>query len=173
METLTGARIYVRKMSERDATGEYASWLNDPEVNRYLETKSATIAELKKYIAGKNAQKDTELYGIFLCDGDRHIGTVKLEPIDFVTKRATVGIMIGDKREWGKGLAGEAIQLLIDYCFTKLKMKELIMGVLAQNAAAIRAYKKVGFKEVKREIGAVIYPNGTFDQVTMSLQTHA
>ncbi len=160
-------------MDERDATPVYASWLNDEEVNRYLATKSATVDELVKYIALKNEQKDTELYGIYLREGDRHIGTMKLEPIDRTAKKATIAIMIGDKREWGKGLAGEAMQLLIRRCFETLGIEEIHLGVVGANAAAIRAYEKLGFKEVSRKQGAVVYPNGTFDQIEMTLIQHA
>jgi [ribosomal protein S5]-alanine N-acetyltransferase len=173
MKTFTGARIFLRPMRENDATETYAAWLCDPEVNQYLSTKNATLEELRWYITKKNTQEDTELYGIFLRNGQKHIGTVKLEPIDFSTKKATIGIMIGDKQEWGKGFAGEAMQLLIDYCCTQLGMNEVVLGVLGQNTSAIRAYEKLGFKEVKRELKAVTYPNGIFDQITMSLMCHA
>lgn len=167
METFIGERVYLHKMGESDATTSYASWLNDVEVNKYLATKSATVDELKSYIATKNSQPNTLLFGIFSKEDDGHIGTIKLEPIDTVAKVATIAIMIGDKRYWGKGLAVESMQLLIDYCFSDLGLKEVNLGVLAQNEPAIRAYQKLGFEEAKREIGTVHYPNGIFDQVTM------
>src|SRR3989344_5118547 len=166
MRTFIGARIYLRQMTEADATERYVSWLNDPEVNRYLATKSATVPELRAYIASKNSQPDTLLFGIFLKEKDIHIGTIKLEPIDAVNKKATVAIMLGDKQQWGQGLAREALSLLIDYCFKDLQLAEVNLGVVAQNEAAVQTYVKLGFKEVQREIGAVHYPNGVFDQVT-------
>ena len=170
MMRLDGRRIYLRPMTEKDATDVYTSWLNDPEVNKYLTTKSATVEELREYIAKKNMQADTKLFGIFLKENSVHIGTVKLEPIDTPNKKATIGILIGDKNYWGKGYAGEAMQLLIKYCFENLHMEEVNLGVLAQNTAAMRAYEKLGFKEAKRELGVVHYPNGVFDQVTMVLK---
>ena len=136
-----------------------------------MSTKSATVEELREYIEKKSANPDTMFYGIFLLDGDRHIGTIKLEPIDRVNKKAVLGILIGDKREWGKGYGPEAMRLLIDYCIEEGLMVGL--GVLAQNEAAIRAYKRVGFEEVSRALGAVTYSNGTFDQVEMIFKKHA
>ncbi len=157
-------------MHESDASEAYASWLNDPEVNRYLATKHATSAELRKYIEEKNRKPDTELFGIFLREGDRHVGTLKLEPIDRAAKKATLGILIGDKREWGKGYAGEAIRLAIAHCFGELGMEEVWLGVIAQNTSALRAYQKLGFVETARKPGSVVFPNGVFDQVEMILR---
>lgn len=171
--TFTGTRVYLRLLTPRDATATYASWLNDPEVNAYLETKRATVDTLREYIEKKSAQSDTEFYGIFLREDDRHIGTVKLEPIDKMRGYAQIGILIGDKREWGKGYAAEVMQLLIEYCFGPLGLTEVRLGVLAQNENAIQVYEKLGFREMSRSIGAVAYENGRFDQVEMTLKKHA
>jgi len=156
-------------MTGSDASEAYASWLNDPEVNRYLATKSATLESVKEYIQKKNATPDTELYGIFLREGDKHIGSLKLEPIDRAAKRATLGILIGEKGEWGKGYAGEALRLAVARCFSELGMEEVWLGVIAQNTSAIRAYQKLGFVETARKPGSVVFPNGVFDQVEMQL----
>lgn len=163
----------MRPLTETDATETYASWLRDTEVNKFLATKHATVESQREFIALKNAQKNAELFGIFLREDTRHIGTIKLEPIDLIAKKATIGIMIGDKREWGKGLAAEAMQLVIAHCFNDLSLTELELGVLAQNRSALRVYEKLGFVETDRKIGAVKYENGVFDQVEMSLKLHA
>lgn len=63
---ITGNRIYLRKLDEKDATVEYCSWLNDPEVNKYLETKRATIEELRRYTDDKNKNPNCLFLGIFL-----------------------------------------------------------------------------------------------------------
>lgn len=163
---LVGERIYLRPMRISDATEEYYSWLNDPEVNRFLETKSATIEGLHKYITKKSGQSDVLFCGIFLNDGDRHIGTITLREIDLATGKATIAMMIGNKNYWGKGLISEAMRLLIDYSFQKLELKEINLGVLAQNIPAIRAYEKMGFVEIERSKN-VRRGDKSYDQVIM------
>lgn len=165
-----GQRIVLRTMEESDATERYASWLNDPEVNRFLATKSATMEELRAYITQKNSQKDAVLFGVFLKDNGAHIGTVKLEPLELTKKQATIAVMIGDKSCWGKGYAGEAMQLLIEWCFTELGCTEVNLGVVAKNAAAIRTYEKLGFRETRRDPGYVQYGDEVHDQVWMALK---
>ena len=82
-----GDRIFLKKLSQKNATEEYCSWLNDPEVNQYLETRRATVAELKKYIKEKNKNSNCLFLGIFYKANNRHIGNIKLEPTDFKQKK--------------------------------------------------------------------------------------
>lgn len=164
-----GDRIYLRTLEVIDATEEYCSWLNDLEINRFLATKSTTTAELRSYILKKNAQPDTLFLGIFFKDGDLHIGTITLRSIDLTAGKATIAMMIGNKNYWGKGLIGEAMRLLIDYCFKELDLKEIDLGVVAQNVSAIRAYEKIGFVETGRKLG-VDYGKEKYDEIIMALK---
>jgi RimJ/RimL family protein N-acetyltransferase len=165
-----GERVYLKTLSLEHATKDYSNWLNDPEVNKFLATKSATIEELRSYITQKDNQKDALFFGIFIKENDKFIGTIKLEPINVENNKATIALMIGDKNYWGKGIAGEAIKLLIDYSFNELDLEEINLGVIGENKAAIRAYEKLGFKETKREPKAVKYDDILYDQVTMALK---
>lgn len=143
---IDGKAICLSPLDESCATKEYCSWLNDPDVNKYLETKQATIAGIKKYIEEKNKNPNCLFLGIFSKKNQKHIGNVKLEPIDFKERKAIFGILIGDKSYWGKGIGTEATVLLVNYAFNNLKLKEIGLGVLLQNKFAIRVYEKVGFK---------------------------
>ncbi|MEK7655919.1 MAG: GNAT family N-acetyltransferase [Patescibacteria group bacterium] len=167
---LNGNRIYLRTLTEQDATQRYASWLNDAEVNSFLATKSATVNELQEYIAKKNQQFDAILCGIFLKDNDLSIGTVKFEPIDLDSRRARIAVMIGDKTFWGQGFAGEAMELLMKYGFDKLRLTEIDLGVIDKNEAAIRTYHKLGFQEIKRDLKVVEYDGILYDQVWMEFK---
>ena len=163
-----GERVRLRVMDQSHATKLYAGWLKDPEVNRFLATKGATVEELQTYIDAKNKQSDALFFGIFLKSDGAHIGTVKLEPIELEKKRATIAVMIGEKDCWGKGYAGEAMKILMDWCFGELGCEEVNLGVVAKNEAAIRAYKKLGFVETKRDLKYVTYGDEVHDQVWMT-----
>lgn len=166
--TLPGPRITLRIMEDADASERYASWLNDPEVNRYLGTKHATVEELRAYIAEKDRADNALFFGIFLRDGTL-IGTIKLEPIDLAAKQATIAVMVGDKAQWGKGFGNEAMQLLIEWCFSTLGLEEIILGVVGTHFPAIRSYEKLGFREFTRDIDALHYGDEIHDRVWMHL----
>lgn len=144
---LEGNNIYLRSVKISDATKEYVNWLNDPEVNQYLESRFSkhTMKNLKEYI--KKILKDPSY--IFLAiiqkDSNKHIGNIKLGPINKHHKFAEIGIMIGDKNSWGHGYAMEAIKLLSDFSFNKLKLHKITAGAYENNVGSIKAFTKNGF----------------------------
>ena len=143
---IEGEIIYLKSLNESNATQEYCNWLCDPEVNKYIITKKATVSQLKEYIAEQNQKFDCLFLGIFAKDNKRHIGNIKLELINLKTKKATIGILVGNKNYWGQGVATEVIKLMVDYGFNKLALEEINLEASAENKAAIRVYEKVGFK---------------------------
>ena len=144
-ERIEGDRIYLRTLEREDASSEYASWLNDPMVNQYLETRSITLEKLRAYIEEKDQSPSVLFFGIFWKENGKHIGNVKLEPIDFEKGCATMGILIGDKDYWGWGVGTETTNLVTDYALKNLSLREVNLGVMADNTAAIRVYEKCGY----------------------------
>ena len=65
---LVGNRIYLKVLTENNATEEYCSWLNDAEVNRYLETRKTTIQELKEYLTEAESIVNTSGVDAFLTN---------------------------------------------------------------------------------------------------------
>ena len=143
---IDGKRIYLRTLTLKDATERYCSWINDQEVNRFLESKRITIDELKKYIQKRISDSNCLFCGIFLKENDIHIGNVKLEPINFMEKKATLGIIIGAKEYWNKGFATESLEIIFNYSFNTLGLDEIDLGVYKENKSAIKTYIKAGFE---------------------------
>lgn len=143
MSFLTGEKIYLRALREKDATQRYCDWLNDSIVNQYLSTRSATIPELESYIRSKNESAGCVFLGIFTKDHE-HIGNTKLEPI--TSAKAVFSILIGSKDHWGGGIGTEVTQIMVEYAFDVLKVNTVELGVKQDNAGAIKVYKKIGFQ---------------------------
>lgn len=162
-------KVILRPLTTKDATSQYASWLNDPIVNKFLETRRATTRDLKDYIQEKNLNSNAILLGIFLKKNSLHIGNVKLEPIDFEKKIAQFGLLIGEKDYWGKGIGTEVTKMVINWAFKKLGLKKIELGVIANNTAAINVYKKAGFKILRTKKKAVNHNGILFDEVIMTV----
>lgn len=148
---IQGERIYLRELEVEDVSKEYCNWLNDPETNKYLETKRATIRGLKEYVRQKKENKNCLFLGIFLKGSNKHIGNIKFETIDWSKKTTGVGIMIGDKGYINKGIGTETMKIVTEYVFRELGLEKINLGVVSNNKGAIRCYKKIGFEieEVK------------------------
>ena len=72
------------------------------------------------------------------------IGTIDLFDFDPVNMRAGVGILV--KQEWQKkGLATEALSLLVDYAFNTLHLHQLYCGICTDNVESLSVFKKQGF----------------------------
>lgn len=144
---LESERIYLKLMEDKDINKSYLSWINDPAVNRFLESrfKKWTLRNLRKYVNDMQNNRDSLFFAIILKDRGRHIGNIKIGHINRIHKFADIGILIGDKSCWGKGYAKEAIKLVADYAFRSLKLHKLTAGAYATNAGSVKAFRKAGF----------------------------
>ncbi len=152
-DALYGDRIILRSITKEDATPRYVSWLNDPEVNKHSDYRKRdhTIEDIKAYIDKIQNNPNAELFSIRLKENNEHIGNIKLEPIDRFHERAIIGLMIGEKAQWGKGYATEAVRCLEDYAFGKIKLNKLTAGVYEQNTGSLRLFEKLGYvREARR-----------------------
>ena len=83
--TLESERLFYKPVDMLYATDRYVSWLNDTDVNKYLEVKKEnTIEELREYIQD-TLQKKVFFWAIHLKENGKHIGNIKIDPINKVT----------------------------------------------------------------------------------------
>ena len=143
---LKGGRIYLRRLTEDDVSEDYVRWMNDPEINQYLESRFYihTIESTKAYIRSVTNDNNYQ-FGIFLNDIDKHIGNIKIGSINQYHKYADVGFLIGDKDLWGNGIATEAISLATDFAFNILHLHKLWGGLYSPNIGSLRAFQKNGY----------------------------
>jgi len=144
---LVGKRLCLRDVRLSDAGGAYLQWMNDKEVLKYTESRFQPYSKerLCSYIETINKDSDFVFRAITLEESGRHIGNIKLGPIDWNHRFGDIGIIIGAKDCWGKGYAAESIRLLAEFAFTSLKLHKLTAGCYAVNSASVRAFEKAGF----------------------------
>jgi len=79
------------------------------------------------------------------------------------------GLMIGEKKFWGRGIGKEATRLVVEYGFQRLNLNRIGLGVLAAHEAAIRCYQAVGFKTEGR-FREEMFSDGTYqDRLWMGM----
>lgn len=146
---IVGERIYLREVLASDVTENYRHWLNDPEINQYLEVRFVpqTLGAIAAYVDKMSKDKDNVFLAIVHKEGNRHIGNLKIGPINRAHRYADIGIVIGEKDLWGKGYATEAIALATRYGFESLGLHRLEAGAYTQNAGSAKAFLKAGWHE--------------------------
>jgi ribosomal-protein-alanine N-acetyltransferase len=143
--TLFTDRLMIVPLNASFCSDRYVKWMNDLEVTKYLDsgsnyTRNKLLAYLKQV-----ETKEIYFWAILIAQSKLHIGNIKIDPVNLDHGLGEYGILIGDKKEWGKGFAKEASLAVIDYCFNKLKIRKLTLGVVENNVSAVELYKKMGF----------------------------
>lgn len=137
----------------------YASWLNDPRVNRFLESRFAqhTLETTRAFVKGMLDSDSNLLLGIRSAAlGGRHVGNIKLGPISREHGLGEVGIMLGDVDAWGQGIASAAIDHLAAVARDQLHLRKLSAGCYEENQGSARAFIKAGFSLEGRRIAHVL-----------------
>ena len=129
----------------------YLSWLHDYEVIRYLNLpayvkKPVSFEEVKNYVRSIIANESTFFYAVETLD-NQFIGTFKIGHIDWHAKNVNLGIMIGDKNYWGKGIGKELFSIAIEFCFSELEMHKVYGGCMGPNISMRTVFLSLGFKE--------------------------
>ena len=143
-----GERIYLRRLTEDDVSEAYVRWINDPDINQYLESRfyEQTIESTKAFIRSVTNDNNYQ-FGIFIKETDQHIGNIKIGSINHFHKYADIGFLIGEKEYWGKGIASEAIKLATDFAFNTLGLHKLWGGAYAPNVGSMKAFLKNEYVE--------------------------
>lgn len=111
MTEIYSHNLFYRLLNPTDVTETYVRWLNDPDINQYLESRHSyhTLDSCQSFVAEMLTNKNQHLFGIFLKSNNTHIGNIKLGFIDPNHHTGQMGLLIGEKQQWGKGFATEAI----------------------------------------------------------------
>lgn len=139
--------IFIRSIQLEDVTTKYVSWLNDSKVNQYLETRfhKQDIDSVKNYISLQLNNPLEQLFTIRTSE-NKHIGNIKIGSINTIHNVAQVSLFIGDKKFWGKGYASQAIRLVSQYSFQKLRLRKLTASAYTSNIGSIKAFLKAGYE---------------------------
>lgn len=148
IKNLSSKRLDLIPLGLNHLSVFYVNWMNDKYVIKHLESGGDyDILKLKNFLT--NVESSKILFWAIMLK-DKHIGNIKIDPVDTKKMTGEYGILIGDKNSWGKGYAIESSKIVIDYCFNDLGLKKIELGVVSSNIKAINLYKKLGFKEYKR-----------------------
>ncbi|NBX23645.1 MAG: N-acetyltransferase [Microbacteriaceae bacterium] len=157
-------------LDEDFATDTYLRWLSDDDTTAFLETRFAPVGDLlqlRHYVTSLLASTDSYLLAIVTNDTREHIGNIKLGPINSHHSTASIGLFIGSKDWWGKGVATETIAAVTAWAFDTVKLAKVCAGAYASNVASIRAFETCGFSREGLLRSQVSLNSGARDDVVM------
>jgi len=98
--------------------------------------------------AFREAHRDTGT-GFVITVDDQVVGRCGLMHEDLLARHAEVGISVAAAAR-GQGYGTDALRVLAEFAFVRRNLRRLHLETLADNAAAVAAYRKVGFVEEGR-----------------------
>ena len=166
---LEGKVVFLRYIQLGDVNDVYLSWLNDDKVMKGIVSSGYDLTNLKSYVKDKIANKNTHFFAIITKSNNLHIGNIKLDFHDSKSNLSELGILIGNKNYWGKGIAKEACNLVVDFGFRKLNLRKIFLAVFENNIPAIKLYKSLGFKTEGKLIKHVSVDGVLYDKYLMGI----
>ncbi|WP_053956749.1 GNAT family N-acetyltransferase [Inediibacterium massiliense] len=150
--------IKLRREVFKSDAWKIVDWLKDHEVTQYLNEKHNVNQSIQQMIHRINMPILTHLFnqnGSFFMitkDEKEPIGFLRLVP---KKENVEIVVVIGERKEWGKGLGTNAIFEGLKQAFFNWRAKEVIAKINFKNKRSRKAFKKVGFtqdKELLKEI---------------------
>lgn len=145
---LQGKLVRLRAV-EQDDLPLARAYLQDPEVLAYFGSYAPmSLADEEDWYERDRKDPTTITFSIEV-EG-RYVGGCGLSRINARNGNAEIGIFVGDKSVWNKGVGTEAMSLLISYGFDQVNLHRIYLRVFAENTRAIRVYEKLGFQHEGR-----------------------
>jgi RimJ/RimL family protein N-acetyltransferase len=138
--------LTLRNFTPDQVSEEYVSWLGNPVINRFLEVRheKVTLSSQRKLIEVINDSEDTSIFVIFF-EHKLMVGTIKVGPINSFHKTANIGLLVGSSEYHGRGIGTVAIGALCETLSKGSIVRKVNAGVISENVASLKAFKKNGF----------------------------
>jgi RimJ/RimL family protein N-acetyltransferase len=145
---LPGKHVILRATKAEDLRA-LAALRNDLETQLTLMStpRPQSDDQVREWLVGKTADPKTAFFVIADPANDAACGFMQLTGIDAMHGHADLGICLSEAAR-GRGLAQEAMALLEGYAAGVLKLRKIVLRVLAPNRRAINVYEKCGYATV-------------------------
>lgn len=138
-----GTKVRLRPF-EREDLETYRRWINDPAIMTLIDRfRPVSRCEHEAWYEQLVKRDDAVVFAIETVERREYVGNVWLWNIEWHHGRAEVRIVMGLRQ--GKGLGSEALRLIKEFAFERLKLLKLYAYVLDVNPRARMAFQKAGF----------------------------
>jgi RimJ/RimL family protein N-acetyltransferase len=125
-------------------------WSNDPEVRHYARNVMPnSLEDVKKWVEPREHHEGPPNFIVMTIwhkKDKRPIGVAGLGDIKWFNRWANAFLQIGEKKYWGKGIATEATELLLQYAFEEVNLNKVSGQIIVDNIGSWKVAEKVGFK---------------------------
>jgi RimJ/RimL family protein N-acetyltransferase len=142
-------RVVLRPLTAGDSEKTIV-WRNDPVTRslvlgyRFPVTEAMEEAWFEKALADRNGTRI--LYAVDVRESGEFVGIVHLYDLDWISRTATLGVVIGDARARSKGYGREAVLGVVDIAKEYFNLRKISIDVIDHPDGALAFYEKLGFQ---------------------------
>jgi len=151
-------KLSLRKLVTADVP-VLLKWLTNPKILEFYEGRDQKFTPSlirKRYISKIKLkdfwpgiiEQDHQPIGYLQFYAVNKEGLIEYE-LEYKPDTYALDLFIGESALWGKGIGSKVLDLVVKYIFDKRQGKRMVIDPHLNNLRAIRAYEKVGFKQVK------------------------
>lgn len=145
---LQGEKIYLRALEPSDSELLYR-WENDVDFWQASNTLAPfSLKIIKEFIDSVQDIYTTKQLRLMIClkENEKAIGTIDLFDFDPYNLRVGIGILIAEREERKKKYAAESLAIVIEYCFSLLRLKQVYCNISEDNTDSLNLFQKAGFE---------------------------
>lgn len=141
---IAGQRTILRLFQPADITAEYIGWLNDPVVTQFsnqrffYHTAESCAQYVAEFVGSGNLFLKVEQKADGVCVGTM---TAYHHPQH---RTVDMGIMVGRRTEWGRGLGQDAWNTLLAWLLGQYCVRKVTAGTMRCNLAMVRLMERSG-----------------------------
>lgn len=168
---LEGNKVVLKYITEDDISKEYLNWLNDEHVVKGLDTvpQPYTMSMLRAYVENILNNENIHMFMVLDKESKENIGTAKIHNISLKNGTCNLGLMLGNKKFWGKGYGQDAYNTVIDYVFRNLKIRKIWELANEDNIASLSMCKRAGF-QIEGHLKKQVLSEGKYiDKIVLGL----
>lgn len=143
-----GERVRLVPLDLQLHLDNYMRWLNDPDVTRYLGMYLPVSRLSEKAFFERTARTDDSIIWAVHDENDRHIGGTGLHNINWRSRSAVSGIVIGDKSVWGRGYGTEVMLVRTRWAFEELGLHRIESECFIENDASAKCLERAGYSRI-------------------------
>jgi RimJ/RimL family protein N-acetyltransferase len=133
----------------REDLSRVIAWRHDEDVRRGALWSEAPfgLREAQRWLRAVSDGLDPSrlTFAVELRPSGRLVGLTNLSRIDRRSGTAYFGVVIGEKDCWGRGIAFDALSLMLRRA-AALGLRKVLLEVAADNPRAIALYRRAGFE---------------------------
>jgi ribosomal-protein-alanine N-acetyltransferase len=164
-----GRAVFLRPLLPDDIGDRYVAWFRDERVTRFLEARNLSTSDALAHLVEGFVKETWYMFAIVEQPAKRHIGNVKIGPINRRHQTADVAIFIGEPECWGRGYATIAVSLATRIAFEQLGLRKLNAGMVEGNDGSIRAFERAGWRIEARLPAQLLHEGLAKDRVVVGI----